>query len=104
MRYLLTGCILCCAFIAQSQNIFKATIANENATPLAGATVTWKEGRRTFISDSNGQAVTGPIPGGTQQFVITHVGYEEKTVSLRFPLPADSIFLILMEKDLEDTE
>jgi iron complex outermembrane receptor protein len=90
--------------MAQAQNIFRATITNKNNTPLAGATVTWKEGRRSFISDSNGLVITGLIPDGAQRFFITHVGYEEKAVSLRFPISADSIFLVVMEQAQDDTE
>jgi outer membrane receptor for ferrienterochelin and colicins len=99
MRYLLTGLILCCTIVSvQAQNVFKATIQSEAQTPLAGATLSWKEGKRSTAADSSGTAVIANIPNGFQNFMITHVGFEEVSVSYTFPLSTDTTVIITMKR------
>ncbi|HEV7332513.1 MAG TPA: TonB-dependent receptor [Flavisolibacter sp.] len=105
MKYLLTGVFLCCTFIAlQAQSTFRAVVQNGEAETLSGATVTWKEGARSAIADSAGIVVITDIPAGTQTFSITHVGYEEATVSFVFPLPADTAIVITLAAEEEEHE
>lgn len=105
MKYLLTGIVLCCTLVsAQAQNKLRATIYNDDQAPLAGATLTWKLGKRFAVADSAGTAVLENIPGGFQTFEITHVGYEEKKISLTFPLPSDTTIIVTMEHGHEEHE
>ncbi|NTS39945.1 TonB-dependent receptor [Flavisolibacter sp. BT320] len=103
MKYLLTGLFLCCAFVAvQAQSTLRAAIQNGEAEALPGATLTWKEGGRAALADDAGRVSMAGIPAGTQTFSITHVGYEEATLSLLFPLAADTTIVITL--DAEEAE
>lgn len=107
MKYLLTGIMLCCiAIAAQAQNTFKAILkGGEEATPLAGATVTWKEQNKTVAADTTGLVIITDIPNGSQTFIISFVGFEEKTVAYTFPLAnAETIEIELEEGDEEHEE
>jgi iron complex outermembrane receptor protein len=105
MRYLLTGFILCCTLLpAQAQNIFRTTIQNHEHAPLAGATLTWKEGNQSVAADNTGTAVIENIPNGLQTFTVTHVGFEETTLSYTFPLPADTTIIITLEHGEDEHE
>jgi iron complex outermembrane receptor protein len=83
--------------LAQAQNVFRAIINSNEHTPLAGATLTWKEGRRSVAADSTGTAIIENIPNGSQTFTITHVGFEESTVSFTFPQLTDTTFIFTLE-------
>ncbi|HYD20096.1 MAG TPA: carboxypeptidase-like regulatory domain-containing protein, partial [Flavipsychrobacter sp.] len=105
MKYLLTGLILCCTFLSlQAQHLFKASIQNDEQEPLAGATITWKEGKLSAAADSTGTVTLTGIASGVQTFTITHIGYQEKTLSYTFPLPAGTTILILLEEEEEEHE
>ncbi|OQP46679.1 TonB-dependent receptor [Niastella populi] len=106
MKYLLTGIVLCCLTIAaQAQHIFKATIrSSDDKTPLPGATIIWKEQNKPAFADSTGLVVITGIPAGQQTFIITFIGYGEKTVSYTFPLTEAATVDIELEKEEEDEE
>lgn len=111
MKHLLTGIVLCCLTVAaQAQNTFKAVIrGGEEQTPLAGATVTWQQQqlsyqKASYIADSTGTITIPNIPDGTQSFFITHVGFEETTVTYTFPLPHDTLIVITMQEGEEKHE
>jgi outer membrane receptor for ferrienterochelin and colicins len=106
MKYLLTGIILCCITItAQAQHTFKAIIkAKEEGTPLADATVRWKEQNKSAIADSLGIATITGIPDGVQTFMISYVGFEERTVSYTFPLSTNEPVEIELEEAHDEHE
>ncbi len=105
MKYLLTGLILCCTVVhAQAQNILTAIIKNEANTPLAGATVTWKEGRQSAVADSTGTVTITGITNGNQTFTVSHVAYQEHTLALTFPLPAGTNPVITLEEEEDEHE
>lgn len=106
MKYLLTGIVLCCLTIAaQAQHIFKATIrSGDDKTPLPGATITWKEQKKSAFADSTGLLVITGIPAGQQTFIISFIGYETKTVSYTFPLSDAATADIELEKREEEEE
>jgi iron complex outermembrane receptor protein len=88
MKYLLTGLALCvfvCAGQAQ-HNVTISIINGEDKTVLQGATLTWKQAGRSFIADSAGKVNLSSIPDGTHTFLISYVGFEEKSLQLKFPL------------------
>ncbi|RYY82366.1 MAG: TonB-dependent receptor, partial [Chitinophagaceae bacterium] len=74
------------------------------AEALAGATVSWKEGFRSAVTDSAGLVVIAGIPSGTQTFSVTHVGYEEASVSFVFPLLSDTAIVITLEGEEHEHE
>jgi outer membrane receptor for ferrienterochelin and colicins len=106
MKYLLTGIAWCFSFMAaQAQHTFTASIVNEeDKQPLAGATFLWKEQRRTVLADSSGTVTINNIPGGPQTFIISHIGFEEKTVTYNFPLPAQEVMVIGLTPAEEEGE
>lgn len=106
MKYLLTGIALCCLnVVVHAQNTFRASIrGGEEKTPLAGATVTWKEQNKTIVVDSTGSVTITSIPNGTQTFIISFIGFEEKTVSYTFPLATDEPIEIKLERREEEQE
>ncbi|MEI6949896.1 TonB-dependent receptor [Paraflavisolibacter sp. H34] len=105
MKYLLTGLLLCCTFVSvQAQHLFRASIQNEQHLPLPGATLTWTEGNRSVAADNTGAATLSGVAPGSQTFRITHVGYAEKSLSLTFPLAADTIVIITLEGAEEEHE
>jgi outer membrane receptor for ferrienterochelin and colicins len=72
--------------------------------PLPGASLWWKEGAQTFLTDSAGTATITNIPAGRQSFLITHVGYEERSLTFIFPLPSDEVVKIELEEAEEEDE
>lgn len=106
MKFLLTGIIVCCQIVAaQAQNSFKAIIrGGEGNTPLAGATVTWKEQNKTAITDTSGYIEITGIPNGKQTFAISFVGFEEQTVSYNFPLSENDVIEIELEQAEDEHE
>src|SRR5690606_37090752 len=105
MKYLLAGIMLCTTLAAQSQNIFKALIKNnEDGTLLVGATIHWKEQNQSYLSDSAGLVSILNIPDGIQSFQISFIGFAEKTVSYVFPLTAAETIEISLDHDEEDHE
>jgi outer membrane receptor for ferrienterochelin and colicins len=106
MKYLLTGIML--AFITittQAQHTFKAIIkGGEEKTILGGATVTWKEQKRSAVSDSTGLVIITGITDGKQTFIISYVGFEEKEISYTFPLPDQQPVEIELEQGEHEEE
>lgn len=102
MKCLLTGIILCCIVVTvQAQHTFKAVIRNSGKKmPLSGATVTWREQHKSVIADTAGSVAVTNIRAGLQTFVISHVGFEKKTVAYAFPLPNQEV----IEVELEEVE
>lgn len=106
MKHLLTGILLCCLVVsAHAQHTFQAVIkGGEEKTPLRGATLTWKEQNKSAIADSAGLATITGIPNGPQTFIISYVGFEEKTVTYTFPLTSQDPIEIRLEESKEEQE
>lgn len=107
MKYLLTGIVLCCLNLAaHAQHTVKVVIrGGEDKIPLPGATVIWKEQNKSLVADSSGLIVFTNVPGGSQTFIISFIGFEEKTLTYTFPLPGDAtIDIELVEKEDEQEE
>lgn len=107
MKYLLTGAVLCAGMLAaQAQNNLTITVSHaEDKTVLPGASFNWKEGGRSYIADSAGRIVLTGITNGTHTFVISHIGFDSKTLRLTFPL-ANNVtgMTVEMETAEEDDE
>lgn len=106
MKFLLSGIIICClALTSQAQHTLRLVIkGGEDKTPLAGATITWKEKNISAVSDSMGVATISNITDGVQTFIISYVGFNEQTVSYTFPLASTDVVEIEMEHDEHEHE
>jgi iron complex outermembrane receptor protein len=99
MKLLFTSLAFCLSILVQAQYTFKAIIkSGEEKEPLAGVTITWKEEKKLFVTDADGLITITNIRVGKQTFLISHVGFEEKTVSFDFPLPNEDVIEILLEE------
>src|SRR5690606_11135505 len=92
--------LICIAFTATAQHSFKAIIkGGEEKQVLEGATVVWKEQNKSAIADSTGLAIITGITDGKQTFIISYVGFEEKTLEYTFPLASEVPIIIELEED-----
>jgi iron complex outermembrane receptor protein len=105
MKFFLTGIIVCACFCAaKAQHNFSAVIVNANTNePLAGATVFAKQQQITAVSDSSGKVIIAGIAPGKQVFVVSYVGFIEKTVACNFP-PDQNDLVIKLDPHEEDEE
>ncbi|MBA2331021.1 MAG: carboxypeptidase-like regulatory domain-containing protein, partial [Flavisolibacter sp.] len=99
MKLLFISIAFCFSSLVQAQHTFKAIIkSGEEKEPLAGATITWKEEKKIFVTDADGLIAITNIRVGKQTFLISHVGFEEKTVSFDFPLPNEDVLEIMLDE------
>lgn len=70
---------------------------------LANVSVSVDRLRTGGITDSAGSIIITNIPPGLQKLSFSLIGYETKTITLRFP-PADSVLIVSMSKAIEKTE
>lgn len=106
MKSIYIGIVLCCFVLAaRAQHAFTAIIkGGEEQAPLAGATVLWKEQNKTLISDSAGIVVFNNVPDGKQTFTVSYTGFEEKEITVQFPLADLSPMVITLEEAEEEEE
>src|SRR5258706_5408373 len=98
MRYSLMILICFSALLIEAQQVITVTVTAGEQKPLAGETIKWNEGNRTFVADSSGKIRIGNIPNGKQSFTVSFVGYKERTVSYNSSLPDK------LEIELEDLD
>ncbi|GAB4093409.1 TonB-dependent receptor [Flaviaesturariibacter terrae] len=96
-RSLLLLFLLLLSLASGAQTTFRATVKNDEGETLAGATVQWSG--RSSAADSSGSVVLYNIPAGTHRFTLSFVGYTPQTLVATFPLPADSMFTIVLVED-----
>ena len=88
-----------------AQHTFKAILRDKQGNPLQSATATIKSLNKNNIADSNGFVTMQNIPSGKLIVTFSHVGYEEKSISLNFPLSNDSAVNVeLYESEHEENE
>ncbi|CAN5403323.1 TonB-dependent receptor [soil metagenome] len=97
--------VLLCTLITNAQNTFKAFIkdAKENQ-PLQGATVTIKILNKSTAADNLGFVILKNITAGKQEIIISHVGFQDKELSLTFPLVSDEPIEILLDEAAKESE
>ena len=94
-----------CTFNMYAQHTFKAIIKDAEKKPLQNATASIKTLNKSAIADSNGIVTIKNIPTGKFEIIFSHVGLEEKSISVQFPIAADSIIEIaLQETEHEEKE
>lgn len=98
LLFLLLGNLL-----LQAQQNFKLILKSAGSA-VSGASVQWKEKGQTFLADSSGVVTIENVPPGKQNFVVTHVGFSEKTVQLSFPLASAAPVEIELEEAESDEE
>jgi len=82
----------------QAQNTFSCIIKDaQSQERLQNVSIVLKGTSTGVASDSSGKASLRNIPDGKHVFVFTSVGYNEYSLEVNFPLPADSVFTILLE-------
>lgn len=102
MKYCLIIMICCFGVVMQAQQIFTINVINDEHKPLAGATVKWNEGNKTYVTDSSGKITIRNIANGKQSFSISYVGYKGRTVIYNFPMIAE--VKIELEKSEESSD
>lgn len=97
--------VLLCTIITNAQNTFKAFIKDvKEKQPLQGATVTIKTLNKSTAADSLGFVILKNITAGKQEIVISHVGFQDKELSLTFPLVSDEPIEILLNEAEKESE
>lgn len=106
MKYLITGILSCCLLLsAHAQHTLKVKIVNaEDKLPLPGATMQWLQQQQSSIADSNGVIQFSNLPIGKQDFLVTHIGFEDQALSFSFPLSDTSLVEIELEPEEEHEE
>jgi iron complex outermembrane receptor protein len=106
MKYLITGILSCCLLLsARAQHTLKVKIVNaEDKRPLPGATMQWLQQQQSSIADSNGIIQFYNLPIGKQDFLVTHIGFENQILSFSFPLSDTSLVEIALEPEEEHEE
>lgn len=88
---------------AEAQHRF-ALVVSSTEGPLSGVSIQWKEKGEVVLTDSAGLAVFGNVATGLQNFLITHVGHQEKSLQLSFPLSSAEPIHIELEEEEEHEE
>ncbi len=103
MKQILSLCIVLLAYTGISaQYTISLSIKNgEDKEPLAGATATIESLNRTTAADSLGIATFADIAAGTYTITVSHVGLEEKQVSVTVPMPTAEPLEVLLEEGEE---
>src|SRR4051794_4747044 len=87
--------ILLSVLTSFAQNTISGRIVDEKAAPIAGATVTVKNGKASTRTDDNGVFRLNNITESNVLLVITHVSYEPKEVTFT---PGADMTITLKEK------
>jgi outer membrane receptor for ferrienterochelin and colicins len=86
VRYFLLLCVLCvdlCYLHAQNQIHF--IVREESGDPLPGVSILIEGTMKGMVTDTSGQATLEKIRDGTVAIRISHIGYEERKLTLTFP-------------------
>ncbi len=90
--------VLLAAQVSFAQNTFKVTIKDEaTKEAIAGATVTVKDTSISATTDPQGVAQLSGIPDGVQTVVLFSPGYENKELTLTFPLTTQPEMVIFLK-------
>jgi len=90
---------------ALAQNNFKIVVKNNKTkASLPAVTILVKGTNLRVIADENGVATLNNIPNGNQTLLIRNVGYEEKSLSLNFPVNQQNPLEVFLEESEDDLE
>ena len=86
-----------------SQNTFKATVKDSDTKEtLPGVSAIIQSTVIGVSSDMEGNVLIPNIPAGRHTFVFSMIGYAEQRLSLSFPLPTDTVFLVLLSSSVNE--
>lgn len=86
------------------QNTFKAIVKSEKDT-LIGTSSSIKKLKRSTVSNNKGEILFTNLPNGTLEIEFEYVGYEEKSITVTFPLQNPSeVFVVTLEPEEEELE
>ncbi|WP_316832788.1 TonB-dependent receptor [Pedobacter aquatilis] len=98
-------CMLLCTTGAYAQNSFKTLIKSQgDKTILKGATISITGTTISAAADENGIALINNIPNGKQTLKINHIGYQEKSIILNFPLSQSNPLIVFLEETSDELE
>ncbi len=99
MRLLLLSLVVTIGQLSYSQNTFKAVIVSEKTQEiLPGATATISKINLSASADSTGAITITNIPDGAYSITISFVGYDERKLSVTFPLTnTNQLFTVQLE-------
>jgi len=98
-RIVFAALVLLCSISVFSQNVFKATLKDEETKePLAFANVVLEDTQIGAPADSMGNVVLRGIPDGKQTIVFSYVGYRTREKNFVFPLKQTEPVVIYLEK------
>lgn len=88
-----------------SQNTFKATVKDKESNEvLVSVNVFIPNTTLGASTDANGFAEIEHIPSGTHKITFSYLGYEEKTISLTFPLTQNKARVVFLHHHEEEGE
>ena len=91
--------------LTYGQNTWKArVIEHETKSPIIGATATVKGTKISISSDEKGLVTLANIPDGPQIITISFLGFEEKSVNLKFPFTQTVVEDIALEASEDELE
>ncbi len=105
MKYLFAGFFFnfLLALAVHGQHQVSIIITGDDE-PLPGASVFWKEKQLVRLADTLGKVTFVDLPDGFQTFIVTFVGYKEKTFSLKLPSSSGEAIIIGLEAENEEEE
>ncbi|RNL51081.1 TonB-dependent receptor [Pedobacter jejuensis] len=104
-KLLLILCVFLCTSTTYAQKIFKVVIkSEENKLALQGATISIIGSSVKAISNEIGVATLTNIPDGKQTIKINNIGYNEKTVTVTFPVNQQTALEILLTPSEDELE
>lgn len=106
MKHLLSlfvAVLICTGMYAQHS--IKLSIKNSGEkTALPGATAVISSVNKTSIADSSGLVTFFNMAPGVYSIMVSHVGKEEKEVSVIVPLPLDKLIEVFLDEGEEEEE
>ena len=94
-----------CITTTYAQNSFKFTVkAAYNKSVLQGATITLNNTKLKSVTNDEGLATFNNIPDGKQVFKVNHIGFQEKNITISFPVDQQNPMEILLEQSEDELE
>ncbi|RZL46521.1 MAG: TonB-dependent receptor, partial [Pedobacter sp.] len=98
-------CAMLCITTTYAQNSFKFNVkAAYNKSVLQGATITLNNTKLKSVTNDEGLATFNNIPDGKQVFKVNHIGFEEKNITISFPVDQQNPMEILLEQSEDELE
>lgn len=91
--------------ITFAQNSWKVRVLEDGTKmPIIGSTITLKGTKLSVTSDEKGLVTLTNIPDGAQTIIIRFLGFEEKSINVKFPLVQTEVLDIFLEPSEDELE